>query len=349
MTIKRTQPKRVSTNWQRVLPRNHERSSSSWTWWLPGWALTSLMSNALFVDAVNWNDGTAVPYDMSKPYEKIETALAAAASWDTIWVRPGTYVSTPVTGLVWLQITKDIHIHCTDWVLWDTWTNAASVQAWVRIDGSFDFVLTWYMETVVTTSGSTSFWFIWSWGTNNDLLDLEFKKIERYQAVGFSAVIATLDPRKVRIRGDVVLTWPEALFARCDWALNFKWDVDIQWGGYAFITTNHAWYVVVDDFVIEWTIKNNDNTFPLIVPSSMTGKIIMRGHLENRGTWDVIWMVSDGDYILDHCTVVAAWARTVWALAGAKKLYCYSAVLNKPIDPTANILVPAYTIDSNVI
>lgn len=47
--------------------------------------------NTVFVDAVFGNDGTAMKYDLTKPFQTIDSAVSAAVAGDTIHVFPGFY------------------------------------------------------------------------------------------------------------------------------------------------------------------------------------------------------------------------------------------------------------------
>lgn len=56
--------------------------------------ITDVTGNALFVDAVNGNDGTATTDSLVNKYQTINAAVAAAGSGDVIVVYPGTYNGT---------------------------------------------------------------------------------------------------------------------------------------------------------------------------------------------------------------------------------------------------------------
>lgn len=53
--------------------------------------LTSIPLNAIFVDLVNGNNSTGVPYDLSKPYQNPAAANTHAVAGDTLIIYPGEY------------------------------------------------------------------------------------------------------------------------------------------------------------------------------------------------------------------------------------------------------------------
>lgn len=58
-------------------------------------AATPFLTNLVYVDAVNGNDATGLPYRIDKPFQTITAAQAvAAANGDTVYVYPGSYVET---------------------------------------------------------------------------------------------------------------------------------------------------------------------------------------------------------------------------------------------------------------
>ena len=70
--------------WRAVITKLYTTASAM----LYGWSV------GLYVDAVRGNDGTAVRGNSSKPYQHIQTALAAALSGDAVYISPGTYNET---------------------------------------------------------------------------------------------------------------------------------------------------------------------------------------------------------------------------------------------------------------
>lgn len=56
--------------------------------------MSVLTGNTIWVDAVNGNDATAVPGDLTLPYLTISAAILAATAGDAIYVQPGTYNET---------------------------------------------------------------------------------------------------------------------------------------------------------------------------------------------------------------------------------------------------------------
>jgi len=70
----------------------------------PVWAelgaagMTSVsVGNAVYVDAVNGNDGTGVADRFDKPFLTVAAAIAASSAGDSIQVRPGTYAESGLT------------------------------------------------------------------------------------------------------------------------------------------------------------------------------------------------------------------------------------------------------------
>lgn len=74
-----------------VLPDNMEnwKQLSRFIGQLGG--MTSLPAKCIFVDATFGNDATGTPYNIAKPFQTIQAAVAAAGAGDTIYVYPGNY------------------------------------------------------------------------------------------------------------------------------------------------------------------------------------------------------------------------------------------------------------------